>query len=262
MKRRWCVPLLLGLLAAAASPVRGQELSRLLAELEAPDDTTRMRAFYELFREHGEEIGPAAANLLAAHETDRNRIARALIRLLEGEHDRLQAELPAATQMQSDFLGDVAWAVAYLRDPRAVPALIAVLPHGSVVLHGLVALGEAALPALLAELRSAAADPQREAAALALGTMAGQAPRLGVRPASSSALRGALMSALADEHGPVRAAAARALIHFDDAAVRRAMHHLARYDPYMKAPAGGQVSYPVREAAQAWLRRHADEERH
>lgn len=239
-----------------AEPVRAQSLDESLAGLQAADDTARAGAFYRLLGGHA-HAGRSTERLLAAHPADRDRIAVALIDLLERENERIRLDPPIMTEGDAMYHGDLVWAVATLRDPRALRGLLAANVSGNAAANGLVALGDTAVQGVIALLRSSPHWLARAGAAHTLGKMAasdsaGQA----LSAESMSAIRAALLSAaLNDERGRVREMTVLALIHFPDPDVRRVMVELARTDTY--SPQYGPVGrYTIREAAQGWLRKH------
>jgi len=239
-------------LLSVALPLRAkpqQSLSDSLAKLKSADSRVRITAFYDLFQP---ALGFAVTaregtlTLLRDHPRDREWIAQGLIDLLNRENSLIN-EAPSGSLPESygQFHASLIWSVATLRDGKAADALLGAIKTGGLATDGLVALGAAAIPAILRAVDSP--DPGvRVEATMVLGKMALQRDQLGLGAANIEAIRSVLLRAVNDGEGSVRFAAVLSLESFVDAKVRDAVQKAATVD----------TSERVREAAGEWLRKH------
>lgn len=221
-------------------------LAATLRELKSDVDTVRMKAFYRLI-EPGPDAGASTRFLLATRPADRNRIALALIALLQREHDPRRPPLPdSLSEAFAEYDGDLIWAVGELHDRRAVPALIGAIETGGLAERGLVSLGSAAVPALIQTSRTGSMFA-RQGATSALGMVAARQVELGLDAKSIESVRGALLGALGDDRPFVRYEAVNGLAPFRDPEVTAAIQRMAARD----------TAHDVRQAAAAQLRTRA-----
>jgi len=139
--------------AAGTQPVsmRAQEVldQRVLAtQLLGSDKAQRDRALAAIRGLEPARIGPELRGALIAALEREN--ARTRIRHEAGERGE------TLEPREDDFYGNVAEAVAALRDPRSIPALAGALGTGLLVVRALAAFGELAVPAVLAVVTSPA----------------------------------------------------------------------------------------------------------
>lgn len=226
-----------------------QDLGSALARLKRSEFTIRRDGFSELARianvEPSLQSVPKGGRRFVAYLRNNPAVATAVIELLEREN----LPDPAKDQLSEDsYVGNLIGIVAALSDPRAVSGLAGSIATGAMATEGLIALGPAAVPAVLDVLR--AQDKhffKRSAAAGVLGAIV--AKQVG---ADTIAIRAGLVSALADTSMYVRRDVARALVHFRGNDIRGTMLVLATGDPAHRDRAGRQ-EYPVRLAALRWL---------
>jgi hypothetical protein len=243
----------LGMLAVPGSIVGAQTAGGVLTQLESRDYTVRSAAFYQIFStatagmSDTASLGPRMQRL-AGYARAHPEVQIALIKLLEreGRPDPAKDALP-----EDAYIGDLIGSVAALRDPRAVKGLMGAITTGGMATGGLLDLGAAAVPSLLAKVH----DPRahffaRSAAADVLGVIA---TRSTLR-ADTGAIRSALLDALGDTNQYVRSSAVHALGAFHGPDVRRAVERIAATDPAVSVRANRRI-FPVRVEAAAWLRR-------
>jgi HEAT repeat protein len=240
---------LVGLPLSAKPP---QSLSESLAKLESGDSRIRIAAFYDLFQPalgFAVNAREGTLKLLRDHPGDRESIAQALIDLLSRENS-LISEAPSGSLPESygEFHASLIWSVATLRDGKATNALLGAIKTGGLATNGLVALGTAAIPAILRAVDSP--DPGvRVEATMILGKMALQREPLVLSATNTEAIRAVLLRAVNDGEDAVRLAAVLSLESFVDASVRDAVQKAATVD----------TSERVREAANEWLSKHGSE---
>jgi HEAT repeat protein len=236
-------------MALQLSAVLAQSFTDSLAKLESPDSRTRMAAFYELFQP---SLGFAVSakdgtlKLLDDHPGDRDAIVQALVRLLSRENSIINRSAPGSLpESYGEYHASLIWSVATLRDGRATDALLGAIQTGGLATDGLVALGAAAMPAVLGALDSP--DPHvRVGATATLGGMALQRDLSALDAADTERIRASLLRALKDGDYAVRWAAVLSLEPFEDAGVREAIRQAATLD----------TSERVRQAAREWLGKH------
>lgn len=231
------------------STVSAQSLLESLAKLESSDSRVRIAAFYELFQPAlGFAVNPneGTLKLLRDHPTDREAIAQAFISLLSSENAYAHRAAPGSLpESYGDYHASLISSVAALRDGRATDALLGAITTGGLATDGLVALGAAAIPAVLRALDSP--DPAaRMGTTMVLGGMASQRGSLGLEAANIDMIRSGLIRAIKDTHYSVRWAAVLSLEPFVDASVRDAIQFAATVD----------TSEEVRRAANEWLSKH------
>ncbi len=120
--------------------------------------------------------------LLHDQPGDRAVIAEALMSLLIRENTISASAAPGSLgESYGDYHASLIWSVATLHDARATNALLGAIKTGGLATDGLVALGAAAMPAVI-KVADSSADPQvRMGAALVLGKMAMQRAPLGLQ---------------------------------------------------------------------------------
>ncbi len=257
MIRQWLVlPIVFSFAIADGSALRGQTIQDQLDQFQATEETVRKRAFYGLLPGYVGDAGPATVRLLQAHPDHRDAITEALIALLSRETARFQLDPPMMTsEADLDYFVDLVWAVASLKNVRAVDALLPTLGTGMIAVEGVAALGEAAIPGALQALETAGRYG-RAGAVRALGIMAANREELSLSDTAMTAIERGLLRALNDESDLTRQFAVRSLRPFSSDRVRKAMIELAQSDPDMVIRDGRPV-YRVREEARAWLEYHA-----
>jgi len=177
------------------------ELQALLDDLAAAREPKEIAA---LARALGDHRHPASVNrLITLLASDQERIRNAAVdsieRIGEDAVEPMIAALDASDPVQRERVIDC---LASIGDPRAIPALIRVLPvtaENQSAARALARFRKAAVPALLEALESGTGTT-RVQAAWALEIML-----------CSDAIVEALLKALKDEYAPVRAQAAAAL---------------------------------------------------
>jgi hypothetical protein len=246
-----CVTVIL--LAVATSRGEAQSLNSALADLRSNSYDIRSAGFSKIMRLANKGIDSSGSfqaemrNLVAyAHKNP--SVGPALIALLEREN----RPDPAKNNLTEDsYYGDLIGAVAALKDPRAVNALLGAIDTGGMAEGGLSALGRAAVPGLIGILGSTGRHELARAAA------AGVLGRLARRPdvmRDSSTIEAALVRSLSDKSRYVRSNAIAALGAYPNPTVRHAIESIALRDTAV-SDRSGMRTYPVRAAALSWLHR-------
>lgn len=247
----------------ASGVLNAQDTMDTIKRLNSNIDTVRMNTFYHLLDSanskpakdvYGEGYG-GAMKRLAAYAKEK-QLTIVLIKLLERENARIYN--PASknlTEGDGVYHGDLIAAVAALRDPQALDALYGAIGTGGLAMRGLVDLAEVAIPKLLSEMHSKEWH-HRSSIMHTLKKMVDRKEQLSIGASNLSKIRVGLLESLKDENEYVRRQAVETLIHFNDAEVRTAIQKIANNDPSVRKDAKGQKVYPVRAAAQDWLKRH------
>jgi HEAT repeat protein len=241
------------LLSLPASRGQAQSLNTALVDLRSNSYEIRSAGFSKIMRLANKGIDSSGSfraemrNLVAyAHRNP--SVAPALIALLEREN----RPDPAKDNLTEDsYYGDLIGAVAELKDPRAVKALLGAITSGGMAEGGLAALGSAAVPGLLEALGST--DRPELARAAAAGVL-GRVARRSDAVRDSSAIESALLHALSDKSRFVRSNAIAALGAYPSPIARHAIESIALSDTAVSDRSGMRV-YPVRAAALSWLHR-------
>lgn len=237
------------LLVIPCRPVTGQSLAPMLAQLQNPIDTARINAWNRLTT-----FGRINHIAVCSPEAGRD-VREGLIAALESEEAWIYAPYAGVRHSEDeveDYFPDLIGCVAALHDARAVGALIRAIETGGGATNGLVALGNAAVPAVARTLAAATSSASRLSAAQTLGSMSMRRRELSLTDASVAAIRTGLLSALKDSSVWVRQGAVTGLAQFTDTEVRGAMQTLATSDSGVMTRNGKRV-FPVREGASAWL---------
>jgi hypothetical protein len=238
-------------LAIHTTGLAAQSLSESIGKTSSGDYATRRAGFYRIGHlaraDSSTGSSAQAGQRFQGYVGQHPEVASALISLLEREN------LPDPTKQamsEDPYYADLIGVVAGLRDPRAANALLGAIHTGKLATEGLSALGQMAVPGLLATLRSQEKHFfARAAAAVVLGTITRQGRG---SAADSAATRSGLLGALSDTSMYVRRDAVEALTHFSGADIRRRVSDLAAMDPASRLRSGKRV-YPVRAAALAWI---------
>ena len=223
-------------------------LPAFLEQFKNADPRIRARAFYSLL----EPAQRANKTVLAERASERELITDALIALLRREAALMHSP-PTGENSEEflDYVGDLVVTVASLDSPKAVEALIGVIETGWGAMNGLVRLGKVALPSLL-RVADSTSPGVRASAAYTLGRMAEKHAEVGLGQNDVANIRTKLLARSADSDPYVRAGAIRSLMPFRDKEVMAAVRRAAE-DSFAQRN-GGEPVFPVRDAAQAWLR--------
>jgi hypothetical protein len=221
----------------------GPDQANTMIQLKASDWHERSAAFYE-------SLNAAPA------ERQPDRIKLAIIGLLKREtlflHQYTQeferTGVPLG-ESYGDYHADLIQAVASLRDPRSIPALLGAISTGDMATQALAAFGTSALDPVIEKLKSRDAI-ERESAVGVLTEMLERNSGRGVSdPGSRAKIRDALFAAASDQVFYVRIAAVSGLARLRNPDARFLIQGIASNDPY-KDEVG---SYPVRAAAKEVL---------
>jgi len=260
---RWVAPIACAVVLALGASSRGlhaQSLSDALSRMHSSVDTVRMSGFYGLFQIANARF-PASTRLrpgaehLAKYARENSQVAPAMIELLQRENVAVSrgASRELGEAYRVDYYGDLIGCVAALRDPRAVPALVAAIETGDMATRGLAALGEAAAPAVLRAARSTSHNTRMSAVAT-LAEMIADSSSARLSTGSRSAIRTTLLSAVKDNNPSIRMTGLDGLVYFRDSEVRSAVEDVAAHDPHM-VRRNGHAVYPIRELATVTLRK-------
>jgi hypothetical protein len=252
-------------LHAARSQVMSEAtLETSLRAFSASSWNERAVAFYTIlasaaprgFRENAAAVRKGLLTFLEEHSQKSDQIKRALIGLLETENTQARPNAtPRLTEQYTAYWGDVAGAVAALRDDRAIPALVAIISSGDLVTDGLAALGSRAVPAVVGRID----DPDpivRQSVARMLSEVLD--PAIGsvpTDPASTDVVKKALIHCAADSNEWVRVSALPGLGRLPGNDVTGLLRRIAETDPFVRAGRPGEPSdyYLVRERAKVLL---------
>lgn len=262
----------LGLLASAkdAGVATNEQISIALTNFQSPSWEKRSEAFYHLLA-YGSSpgwdgrsylISPRLASIFTAHPERQEELRLGLIRLLETENARVEAQNKefqktgkTLTESYTNYYGDLIAAVSGLNDPRSLNALVGAMATGGMADRALAKLGASALDPLIAKFQSSDALI-RGAAARTLTTMWEPEYRANFSDsASRQKLKAVFLKAAVDEDGGVRVAGVRGLALMPDADALAMLRKLAQSDPLRmpgQADEGGPF-YPVRRAARMAL---------
>jgi len=253
----------LGRTGVAQLPQPAPSVPAILARFNAPAWQERERAFRELLALSNATDGstwpiPAKMpDLIKRFPAGAEEMTVALIKLLENE--TATWAMTGGTEQRSEYQADLIGAVASLRDPRALQALMANLETGGIAMAGVAAIGAPALDPLAKELRSGT-NSIRQAAALTLGRMIDPddkySPALDMP--TRARIKDALLFATRDEYFWVRVAAIEGLAKIPGDDVTAVLRRLAEEDPYTRPGLAGQPPvYFVRERARAALQKRS-----
>jgi hypothetical protein len=222
----------------------------------------RSEGFYQLFRAElpGGLNGASAKippTLLAMQRDVPDRAAdltTSLINLL-GRENAYSRSAGRTTEAFSSYHGDLIFAVAYLRDRRALAPLLEVLDTGALATRGVARLGANAALAPLLTLATVTADGRRNAVTQTLGDLVD--PTINpepLTPGQRDDIKAALVRATSDNNPFIRTSAVVGIARLPDPDVTQLLRLLAESDPYSIQPGGsGDAAYPVREAAERAL---------
>jgi hypothetical protein len=244
------VILVVALATTSSACAYGQVQPNSLSQLRSTVHDERRAGFYSLLSVS--DAGAASLTFrermtrFAAFAQQRPEVRRGVIGLLEYEnaHPREQVD-------EDSYHGDLIGAVAELKDPSAVNALMGAINTGGMAAGGLAALGDAAFPAVVAAAERA---PTRMSALMTLSRMATLDPAPTLSSENRSRMRRVLLQALGDSNRFYRSAALEGLVAFRDQETRDALARVAAQDPFFVRDEG-RVRYPVRETAVAALRK-------
>ena len=159
---------------AQDAPIADAAVAHALAGFTATDQKARAAAFYELIElgteasdNHNWPVQVAVRRILESRPAGAETLTLALIRLADLEDDTTARTGRGAGD---GYGGDLVGAVAALRDPRALPALLRHIESGAIADRGIAALGDEAVAQVIA-LTSNADVRKRNSAVLTLGEM-------------------------------------------------------------------------------------------
>ena len=241
--------------------IRAQSLDLTLARLKTSQiDTAKESALYALLKLGASERFPVCSPEAAA------QIKGTLITALEQENE-VWHSADASTgslrlsETESEYYAHLVSCVASLQDRAALRGLLGAIDTGWGAIDGIVLLGEHAVPALL-KLLDTPGSLGRVPALKAVGKLASRKifPQTSellppLPDAMLTAIRARLLTALADENRFARVAALTALSSYSDLEIRRAVQVIAATDSATKETGNGKRDFPVRRAAQDWLKR-------
>lgn len=246
------VALVITTLGTMVSGLAYGQSTRVPAGLQSASHADRRAAFYSLLsaanpggtsRSYRDTMANFAA--FAARQPD---MRRAVIDLLEYENAH-----PGERESEDSYTGDVIAAVAALKDPSALNALMGAVRTGHMATHGLALLGDAAVPSLL-RATAGPASFTRMSGLQALSDMVTTTPQPALSADNRDRIRAILLNALHDPDRFIRETALDGLPAFHDPEVRAAITDVAQRDTFA-ANDQGVVRYLVREAAVAALRK-------
>lgn len=246
------------------SELHGQSLTSTLARLESSrTDTAKDNAFTELLSLGSKDQFPVCSPQASV------QIKRALTTALRKENGMFQdgGGYPSPrgySEVETEHYANLVGCVAALRDPNALPELLGAIQTGGGAINGVVALGEAAVPQLLRAFDVPASRDRNAivmAAVMAAGKIASRNSSPGNRDPSAklsatavAAIRGSLLKAVRDQNRFIREMTIESLSSYSDAEVRGTVASVAMADPASISLVDGRKEYPVRRAAQNWLR--------
>lgn len=260
-----CIVLLscVGLTGALQVTMFGQAADKVEASLTAMRSTVqqeRIRGFYDLLQDGSDRskafrASTAFVKLLGAVPSQADALKKVLFATLARENaivrqaDRKNGTL---TEAYSEYYGDLIAAVAALRDPRSVDALVGAIGTGNMATSALAAIGSPAVDPVIEKTKDL--DKRtRQGAALTLGKMVDPDLALAndIRP-SREKVKQALLQTLGDPEGSVRASSISALSSLKDPEVVEKLQRISTHDPYKLRTKDVDV-FPVREAAKKAL---------
>jgi hypothetical protein len=245
-----CVLAAMWPLFTVSYPLAAQSLEASLSRLaQAKSDIAKSNALMDL-----ENLG-RTENFPVCSPNASAQIKRALIRALEKENGVIYNPVVGSlSETETEYFANLIGCVASLHDPLALPGLIGAIDTGGGAGNGIIALGDAAVPRVVQVLRTKTESVgRRHAAVRLLGRLASRPRAQPLSQASLATIRAALLGTLRDEDYYIRAVAVRSLTRFQDAEVRNAVEALAASDTATRVESGKKV-YPVRAAAQDWLK--------
>lgn len=248
-------PFMLLALTLPGHDLHGQSLGVTLARLQSDTDTIKENALYHLTH-----LGRTGGFPVCSPEA-RPQIKHALIAALQTENRLIEMGPGPFSESEMEFWANLIGCVAALRSVEAAPALLGAIDTGWGAIDGVVALGDAAVPGVVNTLRAGRSGSQRHAAAHAAGKLVADRDVLRLTQQSLAELRSGLLAALGDSDHFVRHSAIQALTPYSDTEIRERIEQLARTDPATSAHPRAP-HYPVRRAAEAWLRQDSTKAGH
>jgi hypothetical protein len=227
-----------------------QSLELTLARLRTSQtDTAKENALYDLLNLGVKEQFP-----VCSPSADR-QIRRALIVALEKENNLVNSGAGPFSETEMEYYANVIGCVASLRDRTALRSLIGALETGWGAINGVVALGETAVPNLVDLMRATTTKvTRRHAAVHATRKLLERQGSVPISAASLAVIRSGLLASLGDSSPFVRRVAIEALAFYSDPDVRQAVVAIANTDSATVDRGDGKKGYPVRQAAQDWLK--------
>ena len=236
---------------AEAQDPRRPVLDEALGDLASDVPPVRIRALEKLLslgvtRAEPNNVGAPATALVETFPAEADRIKRGLVAALETENLRHRSAQPGSlTETDTEYYAALIASVSALRDVRAARALAGAIMTGGMAFEGIAALGAASVPALLENLE---VDPLWRGVPFVVDRMIKRGDA-----AAIAAVRAGLLGTLERGSPRARIATLPALARFSDPEVTSAVRALADHDPFVEVREGKNV-FPVRVAAQAWLR--------
>ncbi len=242
---RTCLGAAVALCIAAGSPASAQSVALTLRQLQSDVDSVRENAFARLTI-----LGNTGAHATCS-PTASDEIARGLIRGLEKESFFIHSKRSSETE--TEYYANLIGCVAGLRDPRAAHALVGAIDTGWGAINGILNLGDAAIPEVVAAVKTPTTRrTARSTAARTLGWFVAPTAPKQVSTASRATIRDELLTAVTDTSALVRGAAVGSLTFFSDTAVSSAIRSAVASDTGVVIGTKGRW-FPVRDAAKDWL---------
>ena len=197
--------------------LEARSLASNLAALQSDDAHTRITGLNrldDLSRKRGWPLCSPQAS---------SQVKHGLIAALEKENHFALAGAPGSMDEEEadEYYPSLIGCVAGLQDRAALHSLLDAIVTGGGATSGLVALGDAAVPGLLAVSDS---GPHRQFVALmTLAQLASAAGGTSISAANRAAIRARALAALNEPDGYVRSAGIKALMSYSDAEVRSAI---------------------------------------
>jgi HEAT repeat protein len=205
-------------------------------------------------------VEPALSSLFRARP-DRAEVTRDdLVHLLGNENAFVKSQ-KKLTEEYVGYYGDLIAAVASLRDPRSLIALLGAIQTGNMAQRGLASLGTIALDPVL-KLQEHNDPIIRGAATVVLAEMLDRQVAPPLSADATQRIQNGLIRTAHDANGFVRINAVKGLAKVSNGDVKLLLEGIARDDPFEASQYGGQKGiYPVREAAKRALNPQAGSRR-
>jgi hypothetical protein len=237
--------------AAPWYTVSAQSVTATLAKLTSSVDSVRANAFVQLAKRGAAEGFPVCSpsagddikrSLIAALATENSFVYGSDGHSRDGEGD------------EGEFHGNLIGCVSGLRDDRAVHALVGAIDSGWGALHGILDLGDAAVPEVISAMRATRNRiSARAASARTLGRFLLSTASNPVSDATRATIRAALLGVVSDKDPFVRAGAVGSLTAFPDAEASQAIRAAVASDTGIRIGVEPR-KFLTRTAAREWMR--------